>query len=64
MNIRAFIFMYIYILYIIELAVAFLQIVLGVSFYFPKLFPIERSLYSKFNNDKILITKKKSFKKF
>ena len=59
MNIRAFIFMYIYILYIIELAVAFLQIVLGVSFYFPKLFPIERSLYSKFNNDKILITKKK-----
>jgi len=64
MNIRAFIFMYIYILYIIELAVAFLQIVLGVSFYFPKLFPIERSLYSKFNNDKILITKKKNFKKF
>ena len=56
--------MYIYILYIIELAVAFLQIVLGVSFYFPKLFPIERSLYSKFNNDKILITKKKVLKSF
>jgi len=64
MNIRAFIFMYIYILYILELAIAFLQIVLGISFYFPKLFPIERSLYSKFNNDKILITKKKVLKTF